>query len=100
MIVRISSIAIPKTKIIEYWYHVERERLPVYEVAPGLDSVHFLQRALVAYYELITISVWDSEEALTVFLEKSTSDSGLQEYAGIEFEPRTYELLLSRKGKL
>jgi heme-degrading monooxygenase HmoA len=96
VIVQISSIAIPKTKIVEYLEHVRRNLLPAYNKAPGLDAVHFLHRSLVAYDELVTISVWQSEEALRHFTAGSDPDVGSRELAGIEFEPRTYKLVLSR----
>lgn len=99
MIVRISSIAIPKTKIAEYLEYAERSLLPAFEAASGLDSVHLLQRSLVAYDELIAISVWNSEEALVRFVESCPSHCAERELAAIEFEPHTYNLVASRRGR-
>jgi heme-degrading monooxygenase HmoA len=99
VIVRISTIAILKTKIEEYLDYAQRTLLPAYEAAAGLNSVHLLQRSLVAYEELITISVWDSEEGLIHFVERCAPQSVGPDLAGIEFEPHSYTLLLSRNGQ-
>jgi heme-degrading monooxygenase HmoA len=94
-----SSIAIPKIKFRDYFEHMQRDLLPSYKGAPGLDSVHILQRELVAYVEITTVSLWDSEEALGVFLETETFEDTPREFAGIEFEPHTYVVLMSRQNQ-
>jgi heme-degrading monooxygenase HmoA len=96
VIVRISSIAIPRAELSGYFEHVRREVVPRYEGAAGLDSIHVLQRELVAYVEVTTLSLWDSEEALKVFLETRPVEYTPRGFAGIEFEPRTYTVLMSQ----
>jgi heme-degrading monooxygenase HmoA len=95
VIVRISSIAIPKAELSNYCEHVRRE-LPQYEGAAGLDSIHVLQREFVAYVEITTLSLWDSEEALRAFLEAPPVEDTPRNFMGIEFEARTYTVLVVR----
>lgn len=99
MIVHISSIAIPDTTVNDYLEYVHRNLIPRYEAALGLASVHLLQRQLLAYVEVITISVWDSDAALKNFFRDCPVDDVQNQSAGIEFEPRTYVLLTSRQGQ-
>jgi hypothetical protein len=75
---------------------VQRNLLPAYERAHGLDSVHLLYRSLVAYDELVTVSLWLSEEALAQFTASCDLQECSPELSGIKFEPRTYTLVLSR----
>lgn len=98
MIVRISSIAIPSTKVTDYLEHVRRYWIPRYNRAAGLESLSLLQRELIAYVEVITITVWDSEDALNRFFQDWPLDDTKCEYAGIEFEPATYSLLMFRRN--
>lgn len=42
--------------------------LPLYRVAEGLQSVSVLQRKLVAYGEIVTLSAWESDQAMSKFL--------------------------------
>jgi len=99
VIVQISSIAIPETTVNDYLEYVHRNLIPRYEAALGLDSVHLLQRQLLAYVEVITISVWDSDAASKNFFKDSPVDDKQNHLGGIEFEPRTYVLLTSRQGQ-
>jgi hypothetical protein len=98
VILRISSIAIPKAGIDNYLDHVERDLIPRYQTASGLESISILQRVVVAYVEVITISAWQSQDALTHFFATWPADMK-HECAGIEFEPHTYTLLMSRQGQ-
>jgi hypothetical protein len=97
VIVRISCTAIPKISLPGYFEHLQRELIPRYEGAPGLDSIHVLQRELVAYVEITTISLWYSEEDLSIFLETRPFEPTPPEFSGIEFEPHTYAVLMSRQ---
>ena len=97
MILRISSIAIPRPGVDDYLDHVERDVIPRYEAAQGLEWVSILQRVVVAYVEVITISAWQSEDAVTHFFQHWPAEAK-HEYAGIEFEPHNYTLLMSRQG--
>jgi heme-degrading monooxygenase HmoA len=91
VIVRISSIAIPKIKLPDYFEHMQRELIPRYEGAPGLDSLHVLHRELVAYVEITLISLWDSEETWSVSLETRPFEHTSRKFGGIEFEPHTMQ---------
>ena len=69
VIVQISSIAIAKSEIGEHLRRLQRDVIPAYEAALGIVSIQLLRRSLVAYDELLTISVWESEDVLVRFLE-------------------------------
>lgn len=99
MIVRISSIAIPKTEVARYFDHVQSDLVPAYRGAPGFDSLYFLHRSLIAYEEVLTVSFWQSEADLVHFVQDSAVEHGLREVAAIEFAPRSYRLLMSCKGQ-
>lgn len=98
VIVRISTISIPASRISEYIVHVYRDLIPNFEVAEGLEWVWFLRRRLGTYVEVVTISVWQSEGALTRFFENWPFSEATKEYLGIEFEPRIYTVWASRPG--
>jgi heme-degrading monooxygenase HmoA len=55
-----------------------------------------LQRHFVPYVDVMTISMWRSEEALRRFNETRPKAAN-HEYGGILLEPHTYELILSRE---
>ena len=100
MIVRVSSIAVPASKLDRYLEHVEENELPTYETAPGLISVWLLQRPFVAYVEVMTLSLWQSGEALTGFIESQPEPIDLpNDYGVIHMEPHAYELVVRRDGK-
>jgi len=98
VIVRISSIAIPNARIDDYLEYLQRDLIPRYETAEGIESVWVLQRRLLAYDEVTTISVWQAEEALTRFFEGRPLNDPNCEYSGIEFESHTYKLVRSSGG--
>ncbi len=101
MIVRISSAFVPLYNFTSYLEYVQGSEVPSYEAATGLISVSLLQRSLVTYVELMTISSWRSEEAMKPFVEKQLSaDRAKNEYGIIQFEAHTYELALYRDGKV
>jgi len=101
VIVRISSTAVLEASLNAYVEHVERNEIPSYVAASGLVSVWLLQRRFVAYVEVMTLSLWRSEEALTQFVEKRPPlDSAQVEHHGIRLEPRLYNLVMSREGAL
>ena len=70
--------------------------VPRYTGSPGLNSIQVLEREFVAYAEITTISSWDSEDAMKAFLESEPFDRASIEFAGIEFEPRIYQVLMSQ----
>ena len=97
VIVQISSIAVAKAKTAEYLDRLHRDAIPAYETAQGIVSIQLLCRSLVAYDELLTISVWESEEALMRFRETRLVTDEPSDLRGIESVPRTYELVMLRK---
>jgi len=99
VIVQISSIAVAKAKTGEYLERLQRDAIPAYEAALGIVSIQLLRRSLVAYDELLTLSVWESEEALTRFLERPPLTDAPSDLRGIESEPRIYQLVVFQKPR-
>jgi heme-degrading monooxygenase HmoA len=82
-----------------YLSHVQTSAIPVYEAATGLISVSVFQRLVVGYVELLTLTMWQSEQALTRFLDDSpATDNDRSDYGVIHMEPHVYELVASRQG--
>jgi len=101
VIVQISSTAVPESRLSEYLKDVQNNELRSYERAPGLDSVCLLQRAFVAYVEVVIMSIWRSERDLKRFSESwPFRDRTVSEYGGIQIEPRVYKLLMFCKGNM
>jgi hypothetical protein len=67
VIVRICSDLVVHENIAMYLNDLSKRVLPLYRAADGLQSVSVLQRELVAYGEVATLSAWDSEEAMLQF---------------------------------
>jgi hypothetical protein len=92
---------VPLSEITSYLEHVRSSEIPLYEAAVGLMSVSLLQRQFVAYVELMTISLWQSGGALKRFVEEQLlTDRALGDSGVIRLEARTFEVVLSREGKL
>lgn len=68
MIVRICSDLVVHENIAMYLNDLSKRVLPLYRAADGLQSVSVLQRKVVAYGEVATLSAWDSEQAMLEFL--------------------------------
>lgn len=101
VIVRISSAVVPESMASSYLEYVQRCEIPCYEVASGLIGVSVLQKPFVAYVELMTVSVWQSEEALERFVRDQLPADHTEASGGaIELSERIYEVVLSRPGKL
>lgn len=99
MIVRISSAIVPHSMFDRYLSYVQTSTMPVYEAAAGLISVSVFQRFVVGYVELLTLTTWQSEQALTRFLDASpATNNDRSNYGVIPMEPHVYELLVSRQG--
>lgn len=96
---RISSAIVPESTFGTYLSHVYATTIPAYEATKGLISVSVFRRSAVGYVELLTLTIWQSEQALTKFLEScpdingDSSDNGV-----IHMEPHVYELVASRQG--
>jgi hypothetical protein len=84
-----------------YSNRVQDTTIPTYKAAAGLISVSVFRRLVSGYVELLTMSAWQSEQALVRFLEgcpptkKLSSDNGV-----IHMEPHVYELVASEQGIL
>ena len=82
-----------------YLSHVHTSSIPVYEAATGLISVSVFQRPVVGYVELLTLTMWQSEQALTRFLDDyPAANNDRSDYGVIHMEPHVYELVVSRQG--
>jgi heme-degrading monooxygenase HmoA len=99
MIVKISSAIMPQSLFDPYLNRVQATTIPTYKAATGLISVSVFRRLVSGYVELLTLTVWQSEQALTRFLQscppikKFSNDNGV-----IHLEPHVYELVASGKG--
>lgn len=98
MIVRISSVIVPESRIRAYIEDARNRQIPMYGAAPGLVSVYFLQRPAVAYFELLTLSIWESERAAAHFTT-SEEETSRSEHGAITLDPHWYELVLSCEHK-
>ena len=99
MIVRISSTIVPQSTAelaVEPW---RTTILPSYLASQGLIVVCLLQRPFVDYIELMTLSVWKTQEALDQFLQREirivipdrSNDI-------IQLEAHTYDLVAFHAG--
>jgi hypothetical protein len=92
MIVRICSDVVAKDKVESYVDDLRRSVIPLYSDATGLVSLSMLRRQLVAYGEVVTMSTWESCDAMGEFLlNKLPSAASL--YTVFRREALTYELL-------
>jgi hypothetical protein len=101
LIVRISSAIVSESELGSYFADLETSVIPNYEAARGMVTVYLLQRRFVAYIEVLTVSLWRSQDALGRFVESQsvTEDVG-RKYGAIEVEQRSFDVVLSRRGKL
>ncbi len=99
--VRISVTIVPESNLNPYLEYVQRSEIPTYEDAAGLASFCILQRPFVAYVELVTISLWQSEQALSRFLATlAPTPAATDGYGAIRLEARNYTVLVSGTGKV
>ena len=91
VIVNISSVIVHQSHSARYLEHMRCSVLPCYEAAKGLVSVYLSQREMVAYLEVLTVSIWQSEDALCHFSEGASRV--LPDCVLISLEGRTYNLL-------
>ncbi len=100
MIVRLSSWIVHESQVARYLEHVESTVIPTYKTAPGLIRVHVLQRPMVSYEEVLTVSLWRSVEDLKRFsLGEPPTDCIKAKYDAIALESRTYQIRLSGEGE-
>jgi heme-degrading monooxygenase HmoA len=100
VIAHIASAVVPESRLNVYEEQLRESEAPAYAGAPGLISVRWLHRRFVAYVELMTISTWQTEEALKLFLDSQPTLEDIRKNQGvIQLERRTYEIFMSLKGK-
>lgn len=101
VIVRISSTIVHEPQLASYLACLENDVIPKYEAAVGMIRVYQLQRRFVAYVEILTVSLWRSQEAVRGFVESQLlTEDVKRKYCVIEVEPRSFEIVLFRKGKV
>jgi hypothetical protein len=99
MIARISSTIVRQPALelcVERW---RTTILPSYVSSQGLIVVCLLQRSFVDYIELMTLSVWKTQEALDQFLQRGTEivvPEGSDDT--IQLEGHTYDLVAFHAG--
>ena len=91
VIVNVSSVIVHQSHSAKYLEHVRCSVLPYYEAAKGLVSVSLSQREMAAHLEVLTVSIWQSEDALRHF--DGDASQVPAECALISLEGRTYQLL-------
>jgi heme-degrading monooxygenase HmoA len=98
MIVRMWHGRVPTSKAQAYREVVNRLAIPDYQSVPGNISVHILERQEGEITHFITMTFWESLEAIRAFagddLEKAKYYPEDDEYL-LEFEPRVvhYEVV-------
>jgi hypothetical protein len=100
MIVRLSSTVVRVPELNVYTEYVQSAEIARYESTPGLVSVSVLQRPFVGYVELLTVSLWESAQALALFAEEPPRDEVKSPSSVVRLQAHTYELVLFRKGKV
>lgn len=94
MIVRLSSAFVPR--LFDVCQEELREwAVSDYKGAHGLDLVLLFQRELVGYVELVTVSIWQEEEAMTRFFNRNQHTKWNSDNGTIEKGPRSYELIIA-----
>ena len=90
---------VPCSVLQTYLDHVHNSRIPAYMAAAGLVSVSVCQRPVVSYVELLTLTLWQSEQALSKFLEADLAAAkDRNENDVIHMKPHVYELMVTRQG--
>jgi heme-degrading monooxygenase HmoA len=101
VIVRISSTSVSESELGSYLAYLESGVIPRYEAAAGMIMMYLLKRRFVAYVEVLSVSLWQSQEALRRFVTtQSPMEDDKREYDVIELEPRNFEVVLSLVGKV
>jgi heme-degrading monooxygenase HmoA len=88
---------VSESQLGSYLAYLESGVIPTYEPAAGIVRVYLLQRRFVAYAEVLTVSLWRSQQAVGRFVEsQSLTQDVRQKYGVIEVEPRSFEVVLFR----
>jgi heme-degrading monooxygenase HmoA len=93
MIVRISCDIVVEDEVEKYLDELFKSVMPLYSGASGLLSVSILQRRLVAYGEVATVSAWQSSDAMHKFFQSTLPPCTATRYTVIRRDPITYELV-------
>src|SRR5215475_7759126 len=67
MVVKLSTLLVPKSHSGSFPEHLRRTLLPQYEGVAGLRTVLLLSRQFVTYTEAGVLSIWEPKEALNKF---------------------------------
>jgi heme-degrading monooxygenase HmoA len=93
MIMRICCDVVVEDHLETYLDELFKTVIPLYSAASGVLSVSILQRRLVAYAEVATISAWQSAEFMSSFVKNDLRSYATTQYAVICREPIVYELV-------
>lgn len=94
MIARVCSDFVISERIEEFLARLREQILPAYMSAKGILSVAVLQRTLVAYHEVIILSLWESPEAVFEFARNdSGAEASMKELGVILKDPVNFELV-------
>jgi heme-degrading monooxygenase HmoA len=100
VIIRTTTTVVPEPRLNEYLEDVQAQEIATYENTPGFVSVWVIRRLCVTYVELMTISLWVSEQALDQFVESQKSeDRETIAYGAFRLDARIYELAMFREVK-
>jgi hypothetical protein len=100
VIVRISSTIVSESELGSYLAYLESGMIPRYEAAAGMLRMYLAKRGFVAYAEVLTVSLWQSQEALDRFVgNQSPIENDNREYNVVEVEPRSFEVVFYVTGR-
>jgi heme-degrading monooxygenase HmoA len=100
MILRLSYVFVPRLSEVSL-EELRAWTVNNYTAAPGLYSVLLFQRQLAGYVEVVTLSIWQAEEAMTRFFsDKQHSEWNHSEKGAIRKESQSYELVVAVRGSL
>lgn len=94
MIARVCSGFVIFDRIDEFLQRLRQQVLPAYVSASGILSVAVLQRTLVAYHEVVILSLWESRDAVFEFAGNDPgAEVSIKELGVILKEPVNFELV-------
>jgi heme-degrading monooxygenase HmoA len=102
MILRNSIVFVPCSECHHYLAFLRETVVPDHEQTEGLISVSISHRTMVGYCEFAILSVWQSEQAMTSFLERETPSAkqvAERDQSFVHRAPEVYELVIHRFGK-
>lgn len=93
MIARVCSDFVISERIEEFFARLREQVLPAYMSAKGILSVAVMQRTLVAYHEVIILSLWESPEAVFEFAINDSAEASMKELGVILKDPVNFDLV-------